>query len=245
MQSLRATATSLGLRFRPRLFRPAAPAEECPVGAQAEAAASDSSCSPGQDYTKYETLYLSCNKAVKGVLQLHKAQTLGELGFCIATKHDSFNVNLMSQTIMLEPMCKGGGSEHPGLQNPLQSRRALVSHQKSSVFSQLLLQAVPSLQCLHIELLMHNFLDFGLGSACSLPETLTILTLAMFSDLRQEGLAMDIAEAWKLDFINVHCIRKATYRGQNSNKNPDRIRLPFDALTFPGAIFLVTCLHSF
>ena len=134
MQSLRATATSLGLRFRPRLFRPAAPAEECPVGAQAEAAASDSSCSPGQDYTKYETLYLSCNKAVKGVLQLHKAQTLGELGFCIATKHESFNVNLMSQTIMLEPMCKGGGSEHPGLQNPLQSRRALVSHQKSSVF---------------------------------------------------------------------------------------------------------------
>ena len=74
LKSLRARAASLGISFRPRFFDPPAPAEERPDDARAEAA-SDSSCSPGQDYHKYETLYLSCDKAVKGVLQLHKAQT--------------------------------------------------------------------------------------------------------------------------------------------------------------------------
>ena len=65
----------------------------------------------------------------------------------------------------------------------------------------------------------------------------------MLVDLRQEGQAMDICEVWKIDLLNFHCIRKATYKGQTSKINPDRIRLPFDALTFPGAIFLVTSLQ--
>ena len=57
---------------------------------------------------------------------------------------------------------------------------------------------------------------------------------------------MDVCEAWKVDLINVHCIRKANYKGQHERlkQNPDRIRLPFDGLTMPGAIFVVTRLHD-
>ena len=54
---------------------------------------------------------------------------------------------------------------------------------------------------------------------------------------------MDVCESWKVDLINFHCIRKASYKGQNSRLNPTRIRLPFDALTVPGAIFMVTWLQ--
>ena len=76
--NFRATAASCGLWFRPRIFDAAQEAEnsgQAPEAAAAPAAASDSSCSPGQDYHSFETVYLASTKAVKGILQLHKAQT--------------------------------------------------------------------------------------------------------------------------------------------------------------------------
>ena len=54
---------------------------------------------------------------------------------------------------------------------------------------------------------------------------------------------MDICEAWAIGFVNVHCIRKATYKGAVARSNP-RLKLPFDGLTYPGAIFLVAWLHT-
>ena len=106
LTSLRAKAASLGLWLRPRIFGPPAgtpaPAEERPGNATAEAAASDSSCSPGQDYNKFETLYLSSNRAVKGVLQLHKALTSGKLVF--APQQTMMTLN---QAFMLKPTCTG------------------------------------------------------------------------------------------------------------------------------------------
>ena len=79
LTSFRARAASCGLWFRPRIFGADAPAAADDNAQAAEAAASDSSCSPGQDYHNFETLYLSCHKAVKGILQLHKARDEGEL----------------------------------------------------------------------------------------------------------------------------------------------------------------------
>ena len=54
---------------------------------------------------------------------------------------------------------------------------------------------------------------------------------------------MDICEAWAIDLVNVHCIRKATYKGVNARVNA-RLKLPFDGVTLPGAIFLVAWLQS-
>lgn len=71
LKTCREAATSLGLWLRPRLFQLA------PVAADEEARpavpGSDSSGSPGTEYSDYETLYLACSTAKKGVLQLHKA----------------------------------------------------------------------------------------------------------------------------------------------------------------------------
>ena len=69
VKTCRETAASLGLWFRPRLFQAAAPDEA--DEARPAVPGSESSGSPGIDYHDYETLYLSCSAAKKGVLQLH------------------------------------------------------------------------------------------------------------------------------------------------------------------------------
>ena len=55
---------------------------------------------------------------------------------------------------------------------------------------------------------------------------------------RQDGLGMDVAEAWKVD-VDVHMIRKSSYRGRGPKVSPDRMKISFDGLTFPGALFTV------
>ena len=54
----------------------------------------------------------------------------------------------------------------------------------------------------------------------------------------QDGLALDIAESWRVD-VDTHMIRKSSYKGHGSKVAPNRIRIPFEGLTLPGAIFTV------
>ncbi|CAE7802321.1 unnamed protein product [Symbiodinium sp. CCMP2592] len=52
----------------------------------------------------------------------------------------------------------------------------------------------------------------------------------------QDGLALDIAESWRLH-VDTHMIRKSSYKGHGSKVAPNRIKIPFEGLTLPGAIF--------
>ncbi|CAE7232876.1 unnamed protein product [Symbiodinium necroappetens] len=166
LTSFRARAASCGLWFRPRIFGADAPAAANDNAQAAEAAASDSSCSPGQDYHNFETLYLSCHKAVKGILQLHKVT------------EDIQGYRMLFRVEELWSLAKR--QQH-----------------------------------------FHNFFSLSYLN-------------------NKEGLVMDVCESWKVDLINFHCIRKASYKGQNSKLNPARLRLPFDGLTVPGAIFMAS-----
>ena len=56
---------------------------------------------------------------------------------------------------------------------------------------------------------------------------------------RQDGLGLDVAEAWKVD-VNVHIIRKASYKGSGARVDATRLKIPFDGLTLPGTLFLVS-----
>ncbi|CAE7608505.1 unnamed protein product [Symbiodinium microadriaticum] len=52
-----------------------------------------------------------------------------------------------------------------------------------------------------------------------------------------DGLGQDIAESWKIN-LKVHVIRKRSYKGSPNKVGAERLRLPFDGLTYPAAIFL-------
>ena len=92
LKTCRETATSLGLWLRPRLFQLA------PVAADEEARpavpGSDSSGSPGTEYSDYETLYLACSTAKEYCS--YTRHTLGRAGF-FATDE--------GLTCLLEPTC--------------------------------------------------------------------------------------------------------------------------------------------
>ena len=59
--------------------------------------------------------------------------------------------------------------------------------------------------------------------------------------MRQDGGGLDISNAWQLD-VSVHFIRKISYRGSRSQVCKNRLRLSFDGLTFPAAIFTAASL---
>ena len=54
--------------------------------------------------------------------------------------------------------------------------------------------------------------------------------------MRQDGGGLDISSAWQID-VSIHFIRKMSYRGSRSQVCKNRLRLGFDGLTFPAAIF--------
>ena len=55
---------------------------------------------------------------------------------------------------------------------------------------------------------------------------------------RQDGQGMDIAESWRID-VDTHMIRKSSYKGHGCKVSSDRLKIPFEGLTIPGAIFTV------
>lgn len=68
--------------------------------------------------------------------------------------------------------------------------------------------------------------------------------LPSINNVRQDGLGLDVAEAWKVD-VDVHMVRKASYKGSGAKVDASRIKIPFDGLTLPGALFTVSRKHSF
>ena len=71
MKELRPRAASLSLFLRPRLFRPQGDDNAGRSKEQAEDSCPDPESA--EKYDKFETLYLPCERAVRGVLQVHKA----------------------------------------------------------------------------------------------------------------------------------------------------------------------------
>ena len=70
-------------------------------------------------------------------------------------------------------------------------------------------------------------------------------TLNLMHSCRQDGSGLDIANAWWVD-VTVHYVRKVSYRGHRAQVNRNRLKLPFDGLTFPATLFTVpwTCLKN-
>ena len=70
-------------------------------------------------------------------------------------------------------------------------------------------------------------------------------TLNLMHSCRQDGSGLDIANAWWVD-VTVHYVRKVSYRGHRAQVNRNRLKLPFDGLTFPATLFTVpwTCLRN-
>ena len=61
----------------------------------------------------------------------------------------------------------------------------------------------------------------------------------LLSHVRQDGSGLDISNAWLID-VSVHYIRKVSYKGSRSQVLKNRLRLAFDGLTYPAAIFTAT-----
>ena len=54
---------------------------------------------------------------------------------------------------------------------------------------------------------------------------------------RKDNVTHEVSKRWKVDY-NVHILRKSEYKGGRVNLEEMKLRLPFNACTFPGFFFV-------
>ena len=59
------------------------------------------------------------------------------------------------------------------------------------------------------------------------------------AQLRQDTCGLDIAEVWCVT-VPRHFIRKSSYKGSRNQVSSSRLRLPYDGMTYPAALFTAT-----